>query len=201
MLAAAPSRDDRFLEIGPGLGALTVPLLKRLDRLHAVELDRDIIPALAKLPGAAGKLVVHEADALKFDYADVAGSAMIRIIGNLPYNISTPLLFHLLSFRQCIKDMHFMLQKEVVRRLSAQPNSKEYGRLSVICQYYCAVDSILDVPPAAFDPPPKVDSAVVRLQPFIKAPVDVGNAEIFASVVRTPLPNAAKPCATISSAH
>ena len=158
---ANPQADDIFVEIGPGLGALTVPLLKRLDHLHVVELDRDIVPRLAKLPGAAGKLTVHQADALKFDFASIDDRRQIRIIGNLPYNISTPLLFHLLGFRGRIRDMHFMLQREVVQRLAAKPNCREYGRLSLIAQYHYRIDPLLDVPPSAFYPPPKVESAVV----------------------------------------
>ncbi len=181
---ANPRSGDCTVEIGPGLGALTVPLLKRLDHLHVIELDRDIAPRLRELPGAAGKLTVHRADALKFDFASIDDERQMRLIGNLPYNISTPLLFHLLGFQGRIRDMHFMLQREVVLRLAARPNSKNYGRLSVIAQYHCQIDPLLDVPPRAFDPPPKVDSAVVRLQPHARAPVDVGNLPGFESLLR-----------------
>ena len=182
---ANPQADDIFVEIGPGLGALTVPLLKRLDHLHVIELDRDIVPRLTRLPGAAGKLTVHQADALKFDFASIDDKRQMRIIGNLPYNISTPLLFHLLGFRGRIRDMHFMLQREVVLRLAAKPNCKEYGRLSLIAQYHCQIDPLLDVPPSAFDPPPKVDSAVVRLQPHAQVPVAVGDLRSFEILLRS----------------
>ncbi len=182
--AANPKPDDCFVEIGPGLGALTVPLLARLNTLHVVELDRDIIPRLPSLPGAAGKLNVHEADALTFDYRQISSSQSLRIIGNLPYNISTPLLFHLLACRSIITDMHFMLQKEVVERLTARPNTKLYGRLSVMCQYHCAADWLLDVPPESFDPPPKVDSAVVRLQPRQTPPANIGELTNFEHILR-----------------
>jgi 16S rRNA (adenine1518-N6/adenine1519-N6)-dimethyltransferase len=182
--SANPRADDIFVEIGPGFGALTVPLLKRLDNLHVVELDRDIIPRLSGLPGAEGKLTVHQADALKFDFASIEDKRQMRIIGNLPYNISTPLLFHLLKFRERIRDMHFMLQREVVLRLAAKPNCKEYGRLSIIAQYHCQIDPLLDVPPSAFDPPPKVDSAVVRLQPHAQVPVAVGDLHSFETLLR-----------------
>lgn len=182
--AANPQADDCFVEIGPGLGALTIPLLKQLNHLHVIELDRDIIPRLTALTGAAGKLTVHQADALQFDFAAIDNSQALRVIGNLPYNISTPLLFHLLTFRHRIRDMHFMLQREVVLRLAAQPNSKDYGRLSVICQYHCQVESLLQVPAAAFDPPPKVNSAVVRLQPHSHPPVDIGDIKAFETLLR-----------------
>ena len=181
--ATNPQPDDVFVEIGPGLGALTVPLLKQLDHLHVVELDRDIIPRLQQLPGGTHKLTIHSADALKFDFSALESDKPLRIIGNLPYNISTPLLFHLLSMRERIQDMHFMLQREVVQRLAASPGNKNYGRLSVICQYHCEVTSLIDVPPESFDPPPKVDSAVVRLRPHTEPPVDIGNLAAFEKLV------------------
>ena len=164
--AVAPGRTDCVVEIGPGLGALTDPLLKRLDHLHVIEIDRDIIVRL-KQRYSPDRLTIHEGDALTFDFAAFSqdSSAGLHIVGNLPYNISTPLLFHLLAQRELIHDMHFMLQKEVVDRLAASPGSKTYGRLSVMVQYYCTVEPLFDVPPSAFVPPPKVDSAIVRLTP------------------------------------
>lgn len=159
---------DNVLEIGPGLGALTQPLLRELDALTAIEIDRDLQAHLATIPGALGKLTVIDADALTIDYSQFGKK--LRIIGNLPYNISTPLLLHLLHFTPFIDDMHFMLQKEVVERMSAGPGSKAYGRLSVMLQYYCDVEHLFNVPPEAFHPAPKVDSAVVRLTPITASP-------------------------------
>lgn len=157
--------DDNVLEIGPGLGALTQPLLRGLDKLTAVEIDRDLQAHLKETFGADGKLTVIGADALTIDYSQFG--KRLRVIGNLPYNISTPLLLRLLHYVPVIEDMHFMLQKEVVDRISAGPGSKAYGRLSVMLQYYCEVEHLFDVPPEAFDPQPKVDSAIVRLTPHI----------------------------------
>jgi 16S rRNA (adenine1518-N6/adenine1519-N6)-dimethyltransferase len=163
--AFAPRRGDSVVEIGPGLGALTVPLLQKLDRLHAVEIDRDIVVRLRqRFP--ADRLVIHAGDALAFDFGGLAAAGQkLRVIGNLPYNISTPLLFHLARFADRVDDMHFMLQKEVVERLVAEPDTTDYGRLSVMLQYRFVMDRLLDVPPEAFDPAPKVDSALVRLIP------------------------------------
>jgi 16S rRNA (adenine1518-N6/adenine1519-N6)-dimethyltransferase len=160
--------DDNVIEIGPGLGALTKPLLKLLNRLTAIEIDRDLYAELNQLPEDAGKLHLIQADALTIDYRELGSHQ--RLIGNLPYNISTPLLIRLLQLTPWIQDMHFMLQKEVVSRLAATPGSKAYGRLSVMAQYYCEVSSVLDVPPTAFYPEPKVDSAVVRLTPYTTSP-------------------------------
>ena len=163
--AVAPKRDDCVVEIGPGLGALTAPLLQRLDHLHVVEIDRDIIARLKK-QYPSDKLTIHEGDALEFDFGTLASSGrQLHIVGNLPYNISTPLLFHLASFADCVYDMHFMLQKEVVERMVAEPGTADFGRLSVMLQYRFVMDWLLDVPPESFDPAPKVDSAVVRLIP------------------------------------
>ncbi len=182
--AIAPASDDRLVEIGPGLGALTEALLPRVEAMDAVELDRDLIPRLARRCGALGKLQIHSADALKFDFASLAADGRpLRIIGNLPYNISTPLMFHLLKSREVIRDMHFMLQKEVVDRLAATPGGKDYGRLSVMMQYHCAVDSLFEVPPGAFNPPPKVMSAVVRLRPWDEPPVAVSGAASLEKLV------------------
>lgn len=161
--ALHPQRTDNVLEIGPGLGALTQPLLRKLDKLTAIEIDTDLQAHLATLPEAAIHLTVVNADALTIDYSEFGHQ--LRVIGNLPYNISTPLLLRLLHYTPFIADMHFMLQKEVVLRLVASPGSKAYGRLSVMLQYYCEVEHLFDVPPTAFHPQPKVDSAIVRLTP------------------------------------
>ena len=163
--AIHPRPGELLVEIGPGLGALTRPLLERIPHLHVVELDRDIIARLKK-EYPQERLCIHEGDALKFDFAGL-GRGM-RVCGNLPYNISSPLLFHLMDYADGIVDMTFMLQKEVVDRMVAEPSTPAYGRLSVMLQRRFPLEWLLDVPPAAFDPPPKVDSAVVRLIP--KAP-------------------------------
>lgn len=160
--AVAPSRGDCLVEIGPGLGALTDPLLERVDHLHVVEIDRDIIARLQKRYSPE-RLTIHSGDALAFDFANLG--PRLRVVGNLPYNISTPLLFHLASYAGHIVDMHFMLQKEVVERMVAAPGDSAFGRLSVMLQYRFWLEWLLDVPPTSFDPPPKVDSAVVRLIP------------------------------------
>ncbi len=164
--AVAPRRGDCVVEIGPGLGALTEPLLKRLDHLHVVEIDRDIVSRL-KARYSPEKLSIHEGDALSFDFSSLteAPDKKMHIVGNLPYNISTPLLFHLAGFADRVFDMHFMLQKEVVERMVAAPGTTDFGRLSVMLQYRFVMDWLLDVPPESFDPAPKVDSAVVRLIP------------------------------------
>jgi 16S rRNA (adenine1518-N6/adenine1519-N6)-dimethyltransferase len=160
--AIAPKIGDLLVEIGPGLGALTAPLLERVDRLHVVEIDRDLIARL-KETYPPERLSVHEGDALDFDFA--ALGERLRIVGNLPYNISTPLLFHLAGYADRVRDMHFMLQKEVVDRMAAAPGSGDYGRLSVMLQYRFDIERLFVVPPGAFNPPPKVDSAIVRLVP------------------------------------
>lgn len=163
----APRTGDRVVEIGPGLGALTGPLLQRLDRLDVVELDRDLAAGLAERLGRPRGLVVHQADALDFDFAALATEGPIRVVGNLPYNISTPLLFHLLDQAEAIRDMHFMLQKEVVDRLTAAPGSKDWGRLGVMTAARTEAWLLFQVPPEAFRPTPKVDSAVVRIVPRV----------------------------------
>jgi 16S rRNA (adenine1518-N6/adenine1519-N6)-dimethyltransferase len=167
----APEQGQCMVEIGPGQGALTVPILEKVGRLDVVELDRDLIPTLKMRCADKGDLVVHQADALKFDFSNLVQAGCIshpvlRVIGNLPYNISTPLIFHLLNYTVLIADMHFMLQKEVVDRLAAQPGMGEYGRLSIMVQYHCQVTSLFNVPPSAFYPVPKVESSVVRLVPY-----------------------------------
>ena len=161
--AIRPEADDNMVEIGPGLGALTRPLLKLLNKLHVVEIDRDIIARL-KTDYPQDKIVIHEGDALKFDFATLA--APLRIVGNLPYNISSPLLFHFSDYAARITDMHFMLQNEVVERMVAEPSTPEYGRLSVMLQYRFYMEKLIDVPPQSFRPAPKVDSAIVRMIPI-----------------------------------
>lgn len=180
--AIAPKADDLMVEIGPGQAALTAPLLAKLGALHVIELDRDLIPNLVAQYSKQG-LIMHAADALAFDYQELIESDRpLRVVGNLPYNISTPLIFHLLSYQQHIKDMHFMLQAEVVDRLAAKPGSKEYGRLSVVSQFYCQVDKLFYVSPGAFNPPPKVMSAIVRLIPHSKE--KPAHAELFEQTVK-----------------
>ncbi|VEJ20664.1 16S rRNA (adenine(1518)-N(6)/adenine(1519)-N(6))-dimethyltransferase RsmA [Neisseria animaloris] len=160
--AVRPQPEDTVIEIGPGLAAITEPLAKKLNRLHVVEIDRDIIKRLKTLP-FADKLVIHEGDVLQFDFKSVAGRK--KIVGNLPYNISTPLLFRLSEVADEVEDMHFMLQKEVVERMVAEPKTNDYGRLGVMLQYFFDMEMLIEVPPESFDPAPKVDSAVVRMIP------------------------------------
>ena len=162
---------DNVVEIGPGLGALTHPMLRVLDSLTAIEIDTDLQAHLAGMHDDHGKLRLICADALTVDYSQFGEN--LRVIGNLPYNISTPLLLHLLRYAKHIDDMHFMLQKEVVERLAALPGNKTYGRLSVIVQYQCEVEQLFTVPPTAFHPQPKVESAVVRLTPHRISPYPV----------------------------
>ena len=175
--AIDPQAGEAVVEIGPGLGAMTFPLAERCDRLTVIELDRDLAARLRKRP----ELNVIESDVLRVDFAalalELAGSASrkLRVVGNLPYNISTPILFHLLDAVDDVVDQHFMLQKEVVVRMAAGPGSKDYGRLSVMLQWRYAIEAVLDVPPEAFDPPPRVDSAVVRMLP-LPAPAGVDPA-------------------------
>ncbi|MDF1828380.1 MAG: 16S rRNA (adenine(1518)-N(6)/adenine(1519)-N(6))-dimethyltransferase RsmA [Legionellaceae bacterium] len=166
--AIHPSPHDNMLEIGPGLGALTRPLLKHLNTLTAIEIDTDLQAYLASMPEGKNKLTIISADALTVDLAPLGQK--LRVIGNLPYNISTPLLFHLLEHAAQIEDMHFMLQEEVVKRLAAPPNCKAYGRLSVMVQALCHVEALFTVPPTAFNPPPKVQSAIVRITPHVNQP-------------------------------
>ncbi len=162
--AIAPAPGQALVEIGPGLGAMTLPLLRRCGALTVVELDRDLAARLRRQAG----LQVVEADVLQVDFRALASAAgqPLRVVGNLPYNISTPILFHLLAVADVVVDQHFMLQKEVVDRMAAAPGSKDYGRLSVMLQWRYRISGVLDVPPAAFDPPPRVDSAIVRMRPL-----------------------------------
>ncbi|MBO9650702.1 MAG: 16S rRNA (adenine(1518)-N(6)/adenine(1519)-N(6))-dimethyltransferase RsmA [Variovorax sp.] len=173
----APKPGDPMVEIGPGLAALTQPLVERLGRLTVVELDRDLAERLR----GHGQLDVVESDVLKVDFAALAArlsspsGKLLRVVGNLPYNISTPILFHLLDFADLVADQHFMLQKEVIDRMVAQPATSDYGRLSVMLQWRYEMEDVLFVPPESFDPPPRVDSAVVRMVPFADPPeVDAG---------------------------
>ena len=198
-----PQQMDNVVEIGPGLGALTKPLLRVLNALTAIEIDRDLQALLVAMPEAVNKLQLIGADALTIDYGKLGEH--LRIIGNLPYNISTPLLLHLLRYAPHIDDMYFMLQKEVVDRLVAQPGSKAYGRLSVIVQYQCEVEQLLAVPPSAFNPQPKVDSAVVCLIPHRVSPyptVELAELERLVacafSMRRKTLANNLKPLMTAS---
>ncbi|WP_286233616.1 16S rRNA (adenine(1518)-N(6)/adenine(1519)-N(6))-dimethyltransferase RsmA [Thalassotalea sediminis] len=164
--AINPEPGENLVEIGPGLGALTEPVIERAGDISVVELDRDLAHRLRHHPFLAKHLTIYEQDALKFDFTTLCSEDKpLKIFGNLPYNISTPLIFHLLSFRDAVKDMHFMLQKEVVERMAAGPNSKAYGRLSIMTQYQCQVIPVMEIGPEAFQPPPKVDSAIVRLVP------------------------------------
>ncbi|CAG4884126.1 S-adenosylmethionine-6-N',N'-adenosyl (rRNA) dimethyltransferase [Georgfuchsia toluolica] len=178
--AIAPQRGDLIVEIGPGQAAITEPLLAALDRLHVVEIDRDLISEL-KQRFPADQLIIHEGDALGFDFATLGEN--LRVVGNLPYNISTPLLFHLGAFASHVHDMHFMLQKEVVDRMVSAPGSGEYGRLSVMLQYRFHMERLFIVPPGAFTPAPKVNSAVVRMIPKPADELHARNMEVFASVV------------------
>ena len=201
--AINPVADDLVIEIGPGKAAITRPLLERLDSLDVVELDRDLIPLLTNID-QTGKLHIHQADALKFDFCQlVQTDKQARIVGNLPYNISTPLLFHLFV-QHCIADMHFMLQKEVVQRLAADPGNKQYGRLSVMAQYYCEITPLFDIGPECFDPAPKVTSAFVKLVPRPLHKLTAKNVDKLGQVVsmafsqrRKTLRNALREIATV----
>lgn len=180
-----PRRQDHLVEIGPGLGAITLPLLSLVDKIDAIELDRDVIPSLQKKAMDRGHLIIHQQDILTFDLATIAThKKSLRIVGNLPYNISTPLLFHLLQQKAWIIDMHFMLQKEVAERLIAIPGNKQYGRLSVMAQYHCFIEPLLDVPPSAFTPSPQVHSMFIRLEPMERERVVAKNWSQFDSVVK-----------------
>jgi len=178
--AIAPRRSDNLVEIGPGLGALTGPLLDRLDRLHVIEIDRDLI---ARMRGRhpPERLAIHEGDVLEFDFAELGDN--LRVVGNLPYNISTPLLFRFAAFADRIRDVHVMLQREVVERMVAAPGDSEFSRLSVMLQYRFDMEKLLDVPADSFEPAPKVESAVVRLTPLNPLPHPARNESMFAEVV------------------
>jgi len=192
--AIDPRPGEALVEIGPGLGAMTDPLVERSGRLTVIELDRDLAARLRRRP----ELAVIESDVLKVDFSALAEAAgqPLRVVGNLPYNISTPILFHLLDHVAQVRDQHFMLQKEVVERMAAAPGSKDFGRLTVMLQWRYDIESVLDVPPEAFDPPPRVESAVVRMQPLpLTEGVDAG---CWASWSASRSRSAARCCATRS---
>jgi 16S rRNA (adenine1518-N6/adenine1519-N6)-dimethyltransferase len=179
--AIAPRPGDLVVEIGPGLGALTGPMLGLLDRLHVVEIDRDIVARLER-EFPRDRLIVHSGDALEFDFAPLG--SQLRLVGNLPYNISTPLLFHIADQASVVRDGHFMLQKEVVDRMVAEPGGGEYGRLSVALQYRFAIEKLFEVPPESFRPAPKVQSAVVRMSPHHPLPYPARDEALMADLVR-----------------
>jgi 16S rRNA (adenine1518-N6/adenine1519-N6)-dimethyltransferase len=165
--AVDPQHGQHLVEIGPGRAALTIPILQQSDQLDVIELDRDLVPLLEARLALYPHLTIHQADALSFNYCNLQHQQeKLRIIGNLPYNITTPLLFHLLNQSECIEDMCFMLQREVVERICAQPGTKRYGRLSIMVQYRCQAELLFIVPAEAFDPIPKVESAIIYLQPL-----------------------------------
>lgn len=182
--AINPKKDQALVEIGPGLAALTMPVSQHIDHMTVIEIDRDLAARLLTNPFLKDKLTVIEQDAMTVDFSQLAQQANqpLRVFGNLPYNISTPLMFHLFEYTHAIADMHFMLQKEVVNRLVAAPNSKEYGRLSVMAQYYCQIIPVLEVPPYSFKPAPKVDSAVVKLIPYHDRPYPVSNINALSKI-------------------
>ncbi|MGK0498437.1 MAG: 16S rRNA (adenine1518-N6/adenine1519-N6)-dimethyltransferase [Oceanicoccus sp.] len=180
------SNKDHVVEIGPGQGALTADIIASGCQLDAVELDRDLIPILQQRFADLPNFRLQQGDALNFDFGSLANDGeKLRVVGNLPYNISTPLIFRLLEQQHLIKDMHFMLQLEVVKRLAASPGNKNYGRLTVMAQYYCHVDSLFEVPPEAFTPQPKVQSAIVRLQPYEQPPFPANDIQTLQHVLRT----------------
>ncbi len=188
--AISPKPGQHLVEIGPGLGALTKEVLPLVQEMDAIELDRDLIPKLQSMAEGLGVLRIHSADALKFDFSSlvsetISSNGQLRVFGNLPYNISTPLIFHLCAQGRLIKEMHFMLQKEVVDRMVAEPGSKRYGRLSVMVQYFCQVRCLFFVPARAFTPAPKVESAIVRLQPHREKPHLAKDEKLFSKLVTT----------------
>ena len=178
-----PQPQDTIVEIGPGQGAITEPLARKAGRLHCVELDRDLAAALRRRFDGRNTVSIHEADALEFDFCSLGES--LRIVGNLPYNISTPLLFHLIDNCDCIDEMYFMLQKEVVERMTAGPGSKAYGRLGIMLGCHLSVETLFDVGPQCFDPPPAVMSAVVRLMPLGSARPAIDDERLLGRIVAT----------------
>ncbi|MEW8042296.1 MAG: 16S rRNA (adenine(1518)-N(6)/adenine(1519)-N(6))-dimethyltransferase RsmA, partial [Candidatus Thiodiazotropha endolucinida] len=182
--AIDPQPGDNLVEIGPGQGAITTELLSLIGRMQAIELDRDLVGPLAERCASLGELQIHNTDVLKFDFTQLAvAERPLRVVGNLPYNISTPLLFHLLDQADQIRDMHFMLQKEVVDRMAAKPGSKTYGRLTVMLQARAEVTSLFNIGPGAFNPPPKVESAFVRLLPLKQSPYQIDDWDRFSRLV------------------
>jgi 16S rRNA (adenine1518-N6/adenine1519-N6)-dimethyltransferase len=178
-----PQLHDIMLEVGPGHGELTRLLVDAVETLHVVEIDRDLIPGLLDLANQKTNLHVHNQDILEFDLNTL--TQPLRVIGNLPYNISTPLLFRFIDYKHLIQDSHVMLQHEVVERIIAEPNNEHYGRLSVMLQYHCAVKKLISVTPKAFNPPPKIDSAVIRLTPFKTIPIETKDYALFYNIVKT----------------
>jgi len=181
-----PRNGQHLVEIGPGQGAMTTPLLEVLGEMDVIELDRDLVEPLQRKLARVGQLHIHQADALKFDFCGLykKEGSKLRVVGNLPYNISTPLLFHLIDQIHCIEDMHFMLQKEVVERIVAKPGCKDYGRLGIMLSYYCEAQMLFTVGPEAFNPPPKIDSAIIRLVPHAHPPVELSQPEFLGQIVR-----------------
>lgn len=184
VLAVNPQPGDRLVEIGPGQGAITFPLLRKHGELTAIEFDRDLITPLMEASEGIGRLTIIHKDVLSVDFGKLANGERLRLVGNLPYNLSSPILFHALEHAEAITDMVFMLQKEVVDRMAAGPGSKVYGRLSVMLQAYCQVTPLFVVPPGAFRPPPKVDSAVVRMVPKPRSEISVADHARFSDIVR-----------------
>ena len=182
--AIRPQATQHVVEIGPGLGAMTWPLLKSGALLDVIEIDRDLVAHWQNHPERPEQLRINEADVLQFDFATLTPTPL-RIVGNLPYNISTPLCFHLLRYASAIQDMTFMLQYEVVERMCAAPNTAAYGRLSVMIQYYCATQHLFNVPPTAFEPRPRVDSAVIQLLPYTVKPYAAHDETRFSHLVKT----------------
>lgn len=189
--AVNPTSEEHLVEIGPGLGALTKELVRTKAKLTLVELDRDLVSELQHQFGAMDSVQIVSADALKTDFTKFSSGEQLRIIGNLPYNISSPLLFHLVSHKAVIADMHFMLQKEVVNRITASPGSGDWGRLGIMLQFHFETEKLLNVPPGAFNPPPKVESAVVRLKPRTQPLADIPSKDLEI-VVRTAFNNRRK---------
>ena len=184
LLSIAPRAGERLIEIGPGLGAITLPLLERCGSLTAIELDRDVIPRLEAAAAGKGNLQIIQGDALRIDFRKLTTpGTRLRLVGNLPYNISTPLLFHFLDQAENIQDMHFMLQKEVVQRMAASPGGKEYGRLTVMLAARCQVEPLFNIGAGAFRPPPKVESAFVRLTPYTAPPFPIDDTGHFGRLV------------------
>ena len=190
----SPQPGEHIVEIGPGEGALTLPLLRAAGRMTAIELDRDLIEPLREKTRGIGELDIINADVLTVNFTDLANGSKLRIVGNLPYNISTPILFHCLDHAASITDMHFMLQKEVVERMAAPPGRKTYGRLSVMLQLRCGVEPLLHVPPSAFRPPPKVESAVVRLVPLANDALPDVDAKLLGTSCAPRSVSVARPC-------
>lgn len=182
--AINPQPGESLVEIGPGQGALTFPLLERCHKLTAIELDKDLIPILQRQAPQFGELTLINQDILQTDLGALELTPPVRIVGNLPYNISTPLMFHLLAQSDQVKDMHFMVQKEVAQRIVAHCGDRHYGRLSIMMQYYCRSEYLFDVAPGCFSPPPKVDSAIIRLVPHTSPSVTVNDLDVLSEVVK-----------------